>query len=172
MREFAVTPPGKGTWLFVVAICVAIPIAVMGGILGSGGARADWLAIAILAPVMLGVALLLLACIRRRRVRVVGPMLEIHAAFYTQRIPLADLDLAGAQVVDLRERTEFRPSWKSNGFNAPGMLAGHFRGRRFARQFLLVTDKRRVLALPQLSGRMLLLSLERPQELLKTLRGD
>ena len=75
-------------------------------------------------------------------------------------------------MVDLREHTEYRPWLKSNGFNAPGMLAGHFRGRRFAKQFLLVTDQRRVLALPQHSGRMLLLSLERPQELLKALRGD
>jgi hypothetical protein len=42
---------------------------------------------------------------------------------------IGDLDLATARVVDLRERSEWKPSIKLFGTRVPGLKMGHFRLR-------------------------------------------
>ena len=95
------------------------------------------------------------------------------AALYRKRVPVADLDLERARVVNLDERTELRPWLKSNGMSMPGFQAGHFRLRGdFGKAFCLLTQRERVLSLPLRDGKaQLLLSLEQPQALLGALRA-
>jgi hypothetical protein len=121
---------------------------------------------------MLAVALFLFACMRRRKVSLEDGMLVVRATLYTLRISAKELDLGGARIMDLREHREYLPMIKSNGFGLPGFWAGYFRSKRFGKQFVLLTDRSRVLLLPQHSGRHILLSLEHPEALLKILKAE
>ncbi|MFA5684772.1 MAG: hypothetical protein WCZ65_06875 [Lysobacteraceae bacterium] len=96
--------------------------------------------------------------------------LTLRVAWYRQRIAISDLDLAAARIVDLAERSEWRPLIRTNGIGLPGFHAGHFRLRSLRqRAFCVLTSTRRVLALPERGGRLLLLSLRQPQALLDAL---
>ncbi len=178
-REFAVTPPGKGARVFLLATALGLPLLAAGLVLGTLPrlpAGADLAGLAVTATVLLLVAALLVIAAERRRVSLEKGLLVIRATFYTQRIPRGRLRLAQARVVDLREHTELAPALKTNAFALPGYYAGHFRAglvgeARSRRLFCLVTDRSRVLAIPEDDGRTLLLSLERPQALLDALVG-
>lgn len=168
--EFAVKPPGRVTWLSLFAIVVLLPIGGLALVLAFEQIDLWWplpLALALFVPL----AGLFALGIRRRRIELRGDVLRIEAAFYTQRLALSELDLDSSRVVELDERPELGPSTKTNGFAMPGYYAGHFRSRLRQRLFCLVTSKRHVLALHETSGRIVLLSAERPQALLDTLRA-
>ena len=168
-HEFAVAPPGKSLAVFLVVLGL-LPVLFAAFIaLGDPGAARG----ALLAwPVLLVVALALFVSTRRRAVAIEAGMLVIRAAVYTQRVPLAAIDRAGARIVNLAERVDLKPRLKTNGFALPGFSAGHFRaGLRGPRLFVLLTDRDRVLALPESDGRVLLLSLQRPQALLDALQA-
>lgn len=164
-REFAVTPPNLALVLALPGI--ALLIAVAGLLLAARDAPA---ALYAGLPILLGVCVLLGVAIFRRRVTLEGERLHVAAGINTARVDVAQLDLDAARIVDLDEHTEYKPGLKAFGSATPGYQAGHFHGLRGGRSFALVTDKRRVLVLPERSGRRLLLSLERPQALLDALR--
>jgi len=123
-----------------------------------------------LIPIVL-VCALIAAALRRREVALDGGHLRIAAALHTLTVSVDRLDLASAKIVDLAEARDLRPFWKTFGTSAPGLRAGHFRLRDRTRAFALVTRQDRVLVLPEREGRILLLSLERPQALLDALRA-
>ena len=176
-REFAVTPPGKAARVVLFATVLGLPLLAAGLVLAAlprTPAGADLAGLAVTAVILLLVAALVAVTAGRRRVSLEGDSLVIRATLYTQRIPRATLRVEQARVVDLREHTELAPLLKTNGFALPGYYAGHFRAGLFGearsrRLFCLVTDRARVLAMPELDGRILLLSLERPQALLDAL---
>lgn len=173
-RRFAVTPPpAYATWT-IVMLGVAVPlIAIAIGYATAPRPLTDlaqaWPLVVIL-PLTLGV---MLFALKRRSVELASGMLDVRAALFRQRTPVADIDLERARVVDLAERTELHPLLKTNGMSLPGFQAGRFRLRgQFGKAFCLVTDRRRVLWLPLRDGKaQLLLSLEDPQALLEALRG-
>ena len=107
----------------------------------------------------------------RRRVELAGDQLTVRAAIYTRRVAVSALDLAQARVLDLRERPELRPMLKTNGFSLPGFHAGHFRLRSRDAAFVLYTEAARVLLLPVIGDKPLLLGLARPQALLQALQA-
>ena len=100
-------------------------------------------------------------------------MLHVVAGLFSQRVPVDRIDLGRARILNLEERTELRPAIKTFGMSLPGYQAGHFRLRAdLGKAFCLVTDRRRVLWLPQGGGKdQTLLSLEQPQALLDALRS-
>jgi hypothetical protein len=163
-REFAVTPPD------LRLVMIAPALGLVAGAVGIGIAAREeprvWL---VLIPVALVIALLSWS-LRRRHVILEGGELRIAAALHSTTVAVDQLDLDAARIVDLREAGELVPWWKTFGTTAPGFRAGHFRLRNRSRAFVLLTDRHRVLFLPERSGRMLLLSLERPQALLDALR--
>ncbi|TDK25971.1 hypothetical protein E2F46_05020 [Luteimonas aestuarii] len=106
----------------------------------------------------------------RRRITLDGHTLVVAATAYTQRIPVDAFDLDSARVVDLDERTEFRPMLGINRFGLPGFRAGYYVLRNRVRGFCLLTRFQRVLVLPRRDGRFVLLSPEQPQALLSRLR--
>ena len=108
---------------------------------------------------------------KRRAVAFDGSVLDVLATFYRRRIPVQEIDLDKARVIDLGEHTAWRPLWKTNGFTMPGFSSGWFRSRGWTRMFCLVTDRQRVLLLPVRAGGVLLLSLKRPTELLDAMRA-
>ena len=123
-------------------------------------------------PVLFLAAAVIAIVVRRRSVRLEGGELKVAAGMHNRRVAVADLDLAAARIIDLRENKALRPLFKSVGTSLPGYRAGHFRLRDRGKAFVLVTDPARVLVLPERSGRRLLLSLRHPQALLDALAAQ
>ncbi|HDS1508776.1 hypothetical protein I5U67_21165 [Stenotrophomonas maltophilia] len=129
------------------------------------GGSAAWslIVIAVLA-VGLGAAFF------RRRVELAGNVLDVRSTMYRRRVPVAQLRLDQAEVVDLQRDRRYGIRVKTNGYSMPGFYSGHFRLQGGGKGFALVTDRARVLALPVSDGSTLLLSVDRPQALLDALR--
>lgn len=176
--------PGPGThrWLFVLAVPLPLAIAtasiVMAVLRGShlalaGDSRALTIAM-VLGGTLVAGTLLWCVCrwaLGRLSLRVDGGILDMRAAFYRYRIPLADLDLQRARVVDLDERPQLRPGLLSNNtMTLPGFRAGWFRlgNRRFT--FVAIVDGRRKLWLPSTGRRDLLIEPRDPAAALERLR--
>ncbi len=109
------------------------------------------------------------ACIHRRRVVVDGSALHIVAGITGTKVEIDRLDIANAKVIDLDTSADIRIGVKLFGVEMPGLKAGRFHLKGGGTAFVLLTDRHRVLALPDLDGRLLLLSMERPQQLLDAL---
>lgn len=174
-QRFEVSPPAIWAPLSMILLAGVLPLAAIGYALlrGPASESARWgLAFPAVLVIVLLIALLLL--MRRRAVEWQDGVLGIRATLYTKRVAASELDLERARVVNLEERTELRPGLKSNGYSTIGFSAGHFRMRNgLGNAFCLLTQRQRVLWLPQRDGKHhLLLSLERPQALLDALRGE
>lgn len=173
-RSFDVTPPAPAAAISLILLAGVLPAGIF---LASGNRLAQWdsaapslLGMLTFILVMMGGMLLLM---RRRSVTLAGGSLHIRAAMYSKRIAVSDIDLQQARTVNLDERTELRPSWKSNGYSTIGFTAGHYRMRQgLGKCFCLLTDRSRVLWLPLRDGKQhILLSLERPQAVLDALQS-
>jgi Bacterial PH domain len=163
-REFAVTPPDLRLVLLLPTIILLV------GLVGIGFAAREAPQVWSAAVVFVLVIALLVWSIQWRHIVLEGDRLSIRAGMNSVRLRVADLDLAAARIVDLAQTPTLRPMLKTFGASMPGFHAGHFRLRDRSRAFLLLTDRSKVLALPQRNGRTLLLSLERPQALLDALK--
>lgn len=163
-REFNIIPPELRLALPLLVISLTL------GMVGIGFAAREeplvWLAAIALALV----GALIVWSVRRRHVVLDGDLLIVAAGFNTARVRTADLDIAAARVVNLSDNAALKLGLKTFGTSMPGYHAGHFRLRNRSRAFVLVTDRTKVLALPERNGRTLLLSLERPQALLDALK--
>lgn len=169
-QSFAVSPPSMLAWTMLVVLGGLLPLGILGALwLARPSQHVPLPALFVLPPLLL----FLLLAMRRRAVELRAGILDVRAALYRKRVPVADLDLERARVVNLDERTELRPWLKSNGMSMPGFQAGHFRLRGdFGKAFCLLTQRERVLSLPLRDGKaQLLLSLEQPQALLGALRA-
>lgn len=122
-----------------------------------------------------GVAALALATVCllhwRRSVALESGVLVIKAGLNTRRVPAAALELERARILDLEQRTELLPGRRTLGASSPGYQTGWFRTQQWGKGFYLLTERRRVLWLPELDGPHLLLSLEQPQALLAALNA-
>ncbi|RPE77114.1 hypothetical protein [Vulcaniibacterium tengchongense] len=169
-REFPVFPPPPRSW-WTLAVLLGLPIAMVAWQIATDPPAngADRTAQAVAALAVSAAIGLCVSGLRRRRVVLRDGVLVVAAAMFTRRVPVADLELERARVVDLEERTELRPSLKSFGMALPGFQAGGFLLRNRRRGFCLLTGGRRALWLPA-ARQDLLLSLQRPQELLDALR--
>lgn len=180
-REFAVATPPYDPRL-MIAVLIALPeLLIMAVLLAmqrpghaalalQANTHITGILVVPVATVFAGMILLLLWAVRRRRIVLSDGVLDATATFYRRRLPVAALDLDKARIVNLDEHREWRPLFKTNGVGLPGLRAGWFRSRGFVKMFCLLTTRDRVLVLPELAGGVLLLSAERPQELLQALR--
>jgi len=107
----------------------------------------------------------------RRSVALEAGVLVIKAGLNTRRVPAAAIELERARILDLEERTELLPGRRTLGASSPGYQTGWFRTRQWGKGFYLLTERRRVLWLPEHNGPHLLLSLEQPQALLAALNA-
>lgn len=172
LQTFAVSPPPAHAWMLLVALGGILPLSIIGALWFSGRQAQMSGILPALVAVPLILTLLLLS-MKRRSVQLRDGVLDVRAALFRKRIAISELDPVRARVVDLRERTELRPVLKTGGMSVIGFDAGHFRLRdNFGKAFCLLTDRRRVLWLPQRDGKgQLLLSLQQPQALLDVLRS-
>lgn len=163
-REFALQPVSPRAFLLPGAALAAAGLGVL-FVMMRGDYKVAWV-----FPIMLLAMGLIVTALRRRRVSLEQGVLTIAAGFNTRRIAISEMDLNGARIVDLREHTDLKPMLKVMGTSLPGYEAGHFRLRNRNKAFVMLTDRTRVLLLPEKSGKKLLLSLQQPQALLDALR--
>jgi hypothetical protein len=169
---FPTAPLPHWTWLLLTLLWLVLMLA--GYLTASGEQPASnpvpwWLVVPFgtaLLPVGLGVLL------AHRTIAIDGDHLEVAAALVLARkVALDALDLERARILSLDEHTELRPRLQTFGFSLPGFQAGHYRLRDGSKAFCLLTDRQRVLVLPQRDGSLLLLSPDKPQALLDALRA-
>lgn len=174
-RVFDVTPPSARTmwtlpalWVVLVAVVFALRHEVLLHANPAVRMMPAWLpAMSALTLPLLGSFILL----HYRRIQLADGMLSIRAAgMFGHRVAVAELDLERARIVDLDEHTDLKPGARLWGMGLPGFSAGHYLLRNRARAFCLLTRRDKVLALPRRDGRYILLSPEKPQELLQGLR--
>ena len=168
-QDIPVAPvPTHANWWLWLPLVLAIGAAAAAMTLESDTPPplAAWLVL----PFILLVGGVLAMAMRRRAIVLDNRELQVRATFYTKRFAIEAIDLDKARVVSLDEHTELSPTLKTNGFSLPGFKAGHFRLRNLGKAFCLVTDRTRVLALPLRDGSLVLVSPERPADLLARLR--
>lgn len=168
-REFTVAPLDRWTLLGLWLPMTSAMAIVAGSVLWSSSEQIPrGLLVTLPFPLLVGVVLHVL--LRRRRIQLEHGELCITATMFRKRVPVNAIDLDNARIIDLDEHTEFKPRVKTNGFSLPAFTAGHYRLRNKARAFCLISDRARVLVLPLREGPLVLLSPEKPRELLDGLR--
>lgn len=170
-REFPVEAPKLFPQLFLIAICVVLPIFfIIGALLFVGKSEFLWVA----ALIFLFDAILtyvLLRLMHRLKLAIDQNGLHITATFYKRSETFDQMDLDAARVVNLETDRSYRPGIKTNGFSVPSFMAGHFRvGMKGEKLFCLITRMDRVVHIPLSSGEHLLLCPASPQVFLDTLR--
>ena len=170
--DFPVAEP-PGNRRLMLAIITGIPVLIVIGmlILGVGNRPLPIMVPVLVVAVFVLMFFVLGRAMQRRSIVLDNGVLEILATFYRHRVPVQEIDLEKARVVDLAEHVEWRPFVKTNGYSLPGLHAGWFRSRNLTSLFCLVTNRQRVLVLPLRSGGAVLLSAERPTDLLNALRA-
>lgn len=171
-HRYAVIAPPSARRTIVLAVAAmfaaaALSVALMRTEPGSVLSPASWVAS---CGAALAVAVLCLLQWRRSVVLESG-MLVIRAGFNTRRVAAAALELERARIIDLGQQVELQPGRKTLGSSLPGYQTGWFRTRQWGKGFYLLTERRRVLWLPEHGGPHLLLSLEQPQALLAALNA-
>ena len=175
-------PPGTKPRVVLFLLGVALPllITVAAALWDQAGSGAElaagaegshhWLVVGgVMAFVVLLWTLLQLA-MKRHRLELDRAQLRVATTFYTRTVPLSELLLDKARVIELEERPEFKPGLKSNGYALPGFQSGHFQLRNGDRAFVAIAGERRALWLPTASGKGLLLQPHQPDALLERLR--
>ncbi len=164
--QYEVAPLSRVTQIFIIVLFVLVPIGLVSmTVITVNDQQLTW---KVAWPVAVIMFLIGLACLRRG-VELEGDTLQIKAAMYTHQVNIRDMDLEQAKVIDLQEKLQARPKWRSNGYSVPGGFhAGYYRGHQKQKMFCLITAPK-VLKLPLHDGDEVLLSLEQPQILLERL---
>ncbi len=176
-------PPGTRPRLWMFGLCVLLPTLVTAALLlAVKDGDTHWHLLSgrplMVSAAILGAELLLMLAVwalldrvmHRHRLALSSDALDVKTSFYSRIVPLSELKLDQARVVDLHERTEFKPATKTNGYSVPGFHSGHFRLRNREKAFVAIAGERRARWLPTVSNAGLLLQPQQPDALLKRLR--
>lgn len=167
-REFAVAAPGRAPWLFLLGLWLLLmAVAFAQPHQQAPNNPVPWWLVIPFGTALPSVGMLVWLAVRH--VAIDEGELQVAAGLSTLRIPVAELALDRAQVLDLEEHTGYLPALPLYALGLPGFRGGYYllRNRRLA--YCLVTDRTRVLLLPRRDGRFVLLSAEKPQALLEAL---
>ena len=171
-QDFPLAPLRSITWPLVLGLWVVLLLSAFltGTHQQSPHNPVPWWLVIIFGTALLPAGLS--SMLAHRSITLWGDTLEVAGALiFTRKLPVAELALDKARVLDLDEHTEFKPMLQLGGFHLPGFCAGHYLLRNRSRAFCLLTARRNVLLLPQRDGKFILVSPEKPQALLDALRG-
>jgi hypothetical protein len=137
-----------------------------------GQIRVVWIAVPIILTVIVAIAALIYSLVgaRTARFEVSSDGLRLRGDFYGRLIPMRDLQLDMARVVDLRNESSLAPVRRTMGTALPGYRAGWFRLRDSERALLYITDPSRVAYVPTHDGYAIMLSVADPEAFLESLR--
>ena len=108
---------------------------------------------------------------RHSRIEIGGGQLDLVGDFWARSISIHSLRLDRAAVLDLDRSSEYAPKRRTLGTGLPGYASGWFRLRNGEKALAYLTRREGVVYLPTSLGYSLLLSADRPQELLAALRS-
>lgn len=169
IRDFTVAPLDRWTLLGLWLPMTSAMAIVAGSVLWNSSEQVPR-GLLFTLPFVLLVGVVLHVLLRRRRIQLEQGELKVTATLFRKQIPVSAIDLDKARIVNLDEHTELKPALKTNGFSLPAFTAGNYRLRNKAKAFCLISGRARVLVLPLRDGPLVLLSPEKPRELLEGLR--
>ena len=108
---------------------------------------------------------------RNSRLEVSANQLRLVGDFWGRSIDIAALRLADADLVDLDSSSNYAPRRRTFGTAVPGYASGWFRLHNGEKALTYLTSRQSVVYIPTSLGYSLLLSAERPQQFLDTLRS-
>ncbi len=137
-----------------------------------GHARTLWIAIPLAVILITAGAILFLSFRGQSAARFeVSPAgLRLRGDLYGRLVPASALRLDAARAVDLRIDTALTPAKRTMGTALPGYRAGWFRLRGGEKALCYLTDNTRVAYIPTTAGYAVLVSVERPDLFLASLR--
>lgn len=106
---------------------------------------------------------------RHSRIEIDAESVRLVGDFWGRSLPLASLDLARAEVLDLERDPQRAPRGRTLGTGLPGYASGWFRLRSGEKALAYLTDTTRVAYVPTSEGYALLLSVDDPARLLEAL---
>ncbi len=109
---------------------------------------------------------------RNSRLEVGENQLRLVGDFWGRSIDFASLRLADAAIVDLDSSSNYAPRRRTFGTAVPGYASGWFRLHNGEKALAYLTSRESVVYVPTSLGYSLLLSADRPQEFLDTLRSQ
>lgn len=136
---------------------------------------AGFVSLWVLVPVillMLGFALFFVNVLyyaKNSTVRLDDNQLVIKGGLYGRAIPLSELNLEEAQVVNLNRDRAFKLRSRRNGVGLPDYNSGWFRLEDGQKVLAFITDQREVVYIPTENGYSLMLSLENPSRFLESI---
>ena len=129
--------------------------------------------IGIFAVLMLGIFLICFiiaySC-QRVQFEVNHQQLSIRGDLYGRNIPLISLVIDEAKVIQLNQSSPYQPRWRTNGIGLPGYKSGWFKLKNGEKALLFITELSQVIYLPTVEGYSLLISPQKPRELLDLLK--
>jgi len=104
---------------------------------------------------------------------IVSPQeLKITYPFYGRTIPLQELKLTEARLVNIQKEPDLKPIWRTNGVGLPGFGGGWFKLKNKERALLFLSDTKQAVYLPTTRGYVLLMSPENPKRFLERLKQN
>ena len=158
------------TRIWLAALTIVLPMLLVGSAIAFGARSSPAPTLGFVAMFVVLLFVVIDRALRRHRLTVDAAGLHLATTFYRQSLSLAELRIDQARVVDLAERTEFKPLLKTNGVSLPGFHSGWFRLRNRSKAFVALAGGPRVLWLPTTRGFDLLLQPRNAQALLQRLR--
>ena len=137
----------------------------------TGRAYAVFIPVALVGLLVLALAVYLAWSPGHVQFEVSPGTLRIRGDLYGRTIPLSELQLAEARIIDLRQEPDLRPRFRKNGTGLPGYSAGWFRLAGGAKALLFLTERSQVAVIPDKQGWLLLLSVADGRRFLDALRN-
>lgn len=183
-KRWQLEPPSGATYAFLLLVTLLLPVGITIGalahafqadiadlrLIGDSRQITAWVTVGGITLFSVPLWWFLHRVFSRHRLTLADGVLEVATTFYRRRLPLAELRLDEARIVDLDERTELRPMFKTNGNGLPGFKSGWFRLRNRNKALVAMTGGKRVAWIPTRAGYDLLLQPRSPQALLDELR--
>ena len=92
--------------------------------------------------------------------------------FFGRRLTWGELDGASAEIVSIEAGSPHRPAWRTLGTGLPGYGAGWFKLASGEKALAFVTRGKTALRIPTHAGWSLLLTVERPHDLLARVHAE
>ena len=128
-----------------------------------------WIAIGISIAALVAVIMLLLLSARVPRYDVSSQGLTISNSLFGRTIPIGELNVREARLIDLEASPEFRPKWRTFGIGLPGRLSGWFRLRNGEKALVFLSGGNRAIRIPTAHGYSLLIDPDNPEQVLAAL---
>lgn len=97
--------------------------------------------------------------------------LTISGDLYGRTIPMSDLLVSEAQVMDISSSATYGLSWKTNGVGLPGYKSGWFKLKNGDKALVFITDQSKVVYVPTTQGYTVLMSPGDPAQMLAQLQA-